>query len=186
MDRGSGVLLHVTSLPSVYGIGDLGPAAYQFVDFLAEARQKYWQILPLTPTMAVTANSPYSSYSSFAGNSLMISPERLVEEGYCSAEMIDRCYAPTTSAVQFDGLYASREALMHEVYDSNLEMIEKHDQFTQFCDRQSHWLDDFALFVALKEELGSVPWTAWPKKYRDSSARRSPGPPRHFRGQALS
>lgn len=167
MDRGSGVLLHITSLPSVCGIGDLGPAAYQFADFLEAAGQKYWQILPLTPTMAFTANSPYSSYSTFAGNTLLISPEQLVEDGYCSVDTINNCYASATSAVQFDGLYASREALMREVYDSNCGKLEKHLPFTSFCEEQSHWLEDFALFVALKEELGSRSWTAWPKKYRD-------------------
>lgn len=167
MHRGSGLLLHLTSLPSVYGIGDLGPAAYQFADFLAEAGQKYWQILPLTPTMAFTVNSPYSSYSTHAGNTLLISPERLVEDGWCPAETIEKHHQPVTSAVQFKGLYASRSALLREVYDLNINQLEKQEPFTQFCASQSNWLDDFALYVALKEQLGGVGWTAWPKKYRD-------------------
>src|SRR5438093_9630893 len=80
--RGSGILLHVTSLPSAYGIGDLGPAAYQFVDFLNASAQKYWQLLPLNPTDMVYGNSPYSSVSAFAVNALLISPEMMAKEGW--------------------------------------------------------------------------------------------------------
>src|SRR5205085_2431430 len=82
--RGSGVLLHITSLPSPYGIGDLGPEAYRFVDFLAESRQSYWQVLPINPTSTSIGNSPYSSDSAFAGNPLLISPRLLKEEGSIS------------------------------------------------------------------------------------------------------
>ena len=80
--RRSGILLHITSLPSPDGIGDLGPGAYRFADFLADAGQSIWQILPLNPTSSASGNSPYSSFSAFAGNPLLISPERLLEEGY--------------------------------------------------------------------------------------------------------
>lgn len=80
--RGSGILLHITSLPSAHGIGDFEPWAYRFADFLKEIRQSYWQILPLNPTSSGLGNSPYSSYSAFAGNPLLISPELLVEEGF--------------------------------------------------------------------------------------------------------
>jgi 4-alpha-glucanotransferase len=79
--RGSGILLHVTSLPSSYGVGDLGPEAYRFTDFLAQAKQSYWQVLPLNPTNPAYGNSPYSSISAFAGNTLLISPDLLIEEG---------------------------------------------------------------------------------------------------------
>src|SRR5579884_2913581 len=79
--RGSGILLHITSLPSPYGIGDLGPWAYKFVDFLSETKQSFWQILPLNPTSGGFGNSPYSSPSAFAGNPLLISPDLLVEDG---------------------------------------------------------------------------------------------------------
>ena len=82
--RGNGILLHISSLPSPYGIGDFGPDAYEFADFLAETRQKFWQILPLTLTCYSYGNSPYSSYSSFAGNHLLISPARLIRDGYLS------------------------------------------------------------------------------------------------------
>ena len=80
--RGSGILLHVTSLPSPFGVGDLGPAAYRFIDFLAESGQSYWQVLPLNPTMPVYGNSPYASTSAFAGSTLLISPEPLVQDGF--------------------------------------------------------------------------------------------------------
>jgi len=79
--RGSGILLHITSLPSSYGVGDLGPEAFSFADFLARKKKTYWQVLPLNPTYAVYGNSPYSSVSSFAGNTLIISPDLLLEEG---------------------------------------------------------------------------------------------------------
>ena len=82
LKRGSGILLHVTSLPSSYGIGDLGPEAYAFIDFLAKNKQRFWQILPLNPTDQVYGNSPYSSVSAFAGNLLFISPELLVRDGF--------------------------------------------------------------------------------------------------------
>ena len=84
MTRRSGILLHVTSLPSRFGIGDLGPEAYRFADFLHRSGQRLWQILPLVPTDTLKGNSPYSSSSAFAGNPLLISPERLVEEGFLS------------------------------------------------------------------------------------------------------
>ncbi len=83
--RGSGILLHVTSLPSPFGVGDLGPEAYRFIDFLAESGQSYWQVLPLSPTMPVHGNSPYASTSAFAGSTLLISPELLVQEGLLDA-----------------------------------------------------------------------------------------------------
>src|SRR5512138_1641739 len=84
-ERGAGILLHPTSLPSPYGIGDLGPAAYRYVDFLAAAGQRYWQVLPLNPTSAAYGNSPYSSSSAFAGNTLLVSPELLRDDGLLSA-----------------------------------------------------------------------------------------------------
>ena len=87
-NRGSGILLHITSLPSPYGIGDLGPWAYRFADFLTQAGQTYWQVLPLTPTDQGSGNSPYSSLSAFAGNTLLISPELLCEAGLLSREEI--------------------------------------------------------------------------------------------------
>ncbi len=85
-NRGSGVLLHITSLPSPYGIGDLGPWAYRFADLLFQAKQKYWQVLPLNPTDPGSGNSPYSSSSAFAGNTLLISPELLLESGFISKD----------------------------------------------------------------------------------------------------
>ena len=87
--RGSGILLHVTSLPSSYGVGDLGPEAYRFADFLGQTKQSCWQVLPLNPTHPVYGNSPYSSISAFAGNTLLISPDLLIEEGLLSREDID-------------------------------------------------------------------------------------------------
>jgi len=89
MERRSGILLHITSLPSAYGIGDLGPGAYAFADFLQRSRQSCWQGLPLNPTDPFYGNSPYSSVSAFAGNTLLISPDRLLEEGLLSREDLE-------------------------------------------------------------------------------------------------
>ena len=100
--RGSGILLHVTSLPSPYGIGDMGPAAYGFVDFLVRANQGFWQILPLNPTCSVYGNSPYSSFSAFAGNPYLISPELMVEESILDSADIE-------GAPAFPGLCPSGE-----------------------------------------------------------------------------
>jgi 4-alpha-glucanotransferase len=87
--RGSGILLHITSLPSSYGVGDLGPGAYRFADFLTGAKQTTWQVLPLNPTYPIYGNSPYSSISAFAGNTLLISPDLLIEEGLLSREDLE-------------------------------------------------------------------------------------------------
>lgn len=167
MKRGAGLLLHLTSLPSEFGIGDLGPEAYRFVDFLHESRLTYWQILPLSPTMAYTANSPYSSYSTYAGNTLLISPEQLVADGWCDSPTIERHRLEATDRVLFEKVYASRHSLLREVFDINRERLKTASGFLDFCQKQADWLSDFALYVALKDQLGDRPWTDWPRAYRD-------------------
>ncbi len=167
MKRGAGLLLHITSLPSEFGIGDFGPAAFEFVDFLQQSKITNWQILPLSPTMSFTANSPYSSYSTYAGNTLLISPEKLVTDGWCEPETIERHRRPATDSVNFDDCYASRHSLFRELFDINRERLAADSGFVTFCDEQSKWLDDFALYLALKDQLGGRAWTDWPKAYRD-------------------
>src|SRR3990172_7791095 len=109
--RGSGILLHVTSLPSNYGIGDLGPWAYRFVDFLSESKQSFWQILPLNPTDLAFGNSPYSSPSAFAGNPLLISPESLVADGLLLNSDIDDAHLFSNERVDFTAVTNYKEAL---------------------------------------------------------------------------
>jgi 4-alpha-glucanotransferase len=165
--RGSGILLHITSLPSPFGIGDLGPEAFRLVDFLARAQQSYWQVLPLTPTDQGSGNSPYSSISSFAGNTALISPERLQEDGYLTPE--DLASRPCFSAGQCD--YALvipfKKTLLDRAYERFKTHPAKKEGFEAFCQNQAAWLDDFALFGILKIRHQGRPWNEWNKKLRD-------------------
>src|SRR4029077_8579109 len=147
--RASGVLLHVTSLPSPYGIGDVGPAAVAWVDRLHDARQGWWQALPLGPTGY--GDSPYQALSSFAGNPLLISPDWLIEDGLLRA---DDCAGVSFSAttVDFDAVTRFKYALLETAWrnfgasaSANLRLA-----FEDFKQEQVHWLDDYALFRALK------------------------------------
>lgn len=155
MVRSSGILLHPTSLPSPFGIGDLGPEAYKFVDFLVSAGQTLWQVLPLGPTGY--GDSPYASYSAFAGNTLLISPERLVDDG-----LLHRADLEETPVGPVDYGYAHqlKDRLLARSYQ-NLKNTDLRSEFTAFAREQSSWLDDYALFRALKDELGGVAWTEW-------------------------
>ncbi len=114
--RASGILLHITSLPSPYGVGDLGPEAYRFADFLGQSRQHYWQVLPLNPTDPVFGNSPYSSISAFAGNTLLISPDRLLEEGLLSREDLDPIPPFPEDRCDFPEVIRYKERLLERAY----------------------------------------------------------------------
>ena len=167
--RGSGILLHITSLPSDFGIGDLGPEAYLFVDFLAETKQSYWQILPLNPTDIEHGFSPYHSISAFGFNPLLISPEILVEDGWLLKE--DLVSAPGFSAgrVDYGKVSAFKNTLLNKAYE-RFERSTVPSGYEEFCSLHSYWLDDFALFAALKTQLGGRPWSDWPRDMRDRDA----------------
>ncbi len=166
-DRRSGILLHVTSLPSRYGIGDLGPAAYAFVDFLAAAGQKYWQILPLNPTATVLGNSPYSSFSSFAGNPLLISPEILAQDGFCAPSDI-REGLPDRGRVDYEQAGGYKENLLGKIFEAHKGTLERHAGFQDFLARENtRWLDGFALFQTIKKHFDGAPWSLWPPAFRD-------------------
>jgi 4-alpha-glucanotransferase len=159
--RASGVLLHPTSLPGPYGIGDLGAAADEFVDFLVAAGQGVWQVLPLGPTGY--GDSPYQSFSAFAGNPLLISLDRLVDEGWLS-DAVARGGAPaSTGSVDYEQVIAHRRAIWPRLLDrlDGAANGAAAQAFATFCRRQAHWLDDFALFMAVKEAHGQTAWTAW-------------------------
>ncbi|WP_027185462.1 4-alpha-glucanotransferase [Desulfovibrio inopinatus] len=170
--RGSGILLHISSLPSRYGIGDLGPEAYRFADFLADAGQSYWQILPLNPTSSYIGNSPYSSDSAFAGNPLFISPELMVENGDVDPLDVPELASTRPDRVDYQAVEGHRTHLLKTAYAKVETSLENDCCYGQFQKLNAYWLDDHALFRALKAEHGGVQWTKWPEplRYRDPSA----------------
>src|SRR5690606_14387640 len=168
LPRASGILLHPTSLPGAYGIGDLGPSAYAFVDMLAEARQKYWQILPLGPTGY--GDSPYGSFSAFAGNTLLISPEALAEDGLLDAAVLEAKPGFPDDRVDYGSVYEWKSCILPlaaKAFDP-----EENEGFSVFLRENSWWLDDFAAYKAIKADQGQRPWYEWPNelKLRDPAA----------------
>lgn len=166
LPRSSGILLHPTSLPGRWGIGDLGRAAYDFVDFLEAAGQRLWQILPLGPTGF--GNSPYQSLSSFAGNYLLISLDRLVEEKLLAAEDLTGEAAPPVpdfpaDRVDYDAVAAFKVPLLRRSFDYFRQNVAPTHTtaFKAFCATNAIWLDDYALFVAIKEKLEGASWDTW-------------------------
>jgi 4-alpha-glucanotransferase len=159
--RASGILLHPTSLPSRFGIGDFGKAAYNFVDFLAENYQQIWQILPLGPTS--NDRSPYSSYSSVAGNPLLIDLEQLVDERFLSKKDLLELPSFSVEKVDYQKVVASKIPLLELAYENFLikATTSQQQKFEEFCARQSYWLNDYALFMAIKEFQPNVPWYEW-------------------------
>jgi 4-alpha-glucanotransferase len=165
-NRGSGILLHITSLPSIYGIGDLGPEAYHFADFLTAAQQCFWQILPLNPTYAAQGNSPYSSHSAFAGNPLLISPELLMQEGYVKPSDIPRA-SWRADIVDYAAVGEYKKNLLERAFIRNKKRLAQDHEFNHFCRENASWLEDYALFMALKAHFHDVDWGNWPKDLRD-------------------
>ncbi len=160
--RASGVLLHVTSLPSAYGIGDLGPTAFAWIDRLCEAGQTWWQVLPLVPTGPY--HSPYQGLSSFAGNELVISPDSLVEDGLLRP---GDCEGPSFPAdeVHYDSVISFKHRLL-ELARANLNSGKSPDLMSacdQFRHQQAEWLEDYALFRALKARYGGASFLEWPE-----------------------
>lgn len=169
--RAAGILLHITSLPSRFGVGDLGSSAYEFVDLLSIAGQSIWQVLPLCPS--AKENSPYSSYSAFAGNMLLISPESLAKSCWISDSSYENWTREYESSagenlgeVDFEKVTQFKRRLLRIAFDESLETLDRSTEFTQFCDDHAWWLDDFAKFEALKEITNEGDWTAWPPEYR--------------------
>ena len=166
MKRGSGILLHITSLPSPYGIGDFGSGAYRFADFLERAGQSYWQVLPFNPTGTVMGNSPYSSSSAFAGNKLFIDPEGLVREGFLTRDDMGDVPAFGDKEVDFEKVANLKEDLLGRAYTRFLHTGGSTD-YDEFCHMNTYWLDDFALFTALKDLFKEKTWNLWPEGLRD-------------------
>lgn len=165
-ERRSGILLHITSLYSPCGIGDLGPEAYRFADFLQQAGQSYWQILPLNPTEPAYDNSPYFSMSALAGNPLVISPELLVQDGFLTETEIQDVPTFPGGEVDFNAAIDFKRKCFSLAYE-RFQSMEQDDDYESFCSANSHWLDDFSLFVSLKEHFQGAHWNEWPKELRE-------------------
>jgi len=163
--RGSGILLHITSLPSEYGIGDFGPTAYRFVDALAQARQHYWQILPLNPTQTEYASSPYSSPSAFGMNTLLISPDMLVRDGFLRRADLEPAPEFPEGWTAYEAVAWYKGRLFSVAYERFLHSGPERG-YEVFCDENALWLDDHALFVALKAHFRGQEWNRWPEAIR--------------------
>lgn len=169
--RLSGILLHPTSLPSPYGIGDLGQAAYDFIDFLKKSGQHLWQILPLTPTGF--GDSPYQSFSAFAGQPLLISPEHLVELDLVSREELSDCPLGQDTRVDYSGITPWKTKILKLAYArfSKKATSELLDEYKKFVENNSQWLPDYALYMACREMHQNLEWLAWEKEYRSPTAK---------------
>ena len=163
-ERLSGVLLHVTSLPSYGGIGDFGPAAYGFVDFLVAAKQRLWQVLPLNPTGY--GSSPYSALSAFAGNATLISLERLAEQGWIAADRIAGLPGHD-GPCDFGAVVERKLPLVEEAAANFLDAAGPQDRarFQRFVQENTSWLTDWALFSVLRRRFGFKTWNEWPQEY---------------------
>ncbi len=167
MSRKSGILFHITSLPSSYGIGDLGTAAHQFVDFLTEYNLTYWQLLPLNPTSPTFGNSPYSSDSAFAGNPLMISPQRLHDAQLLPQDALTPPTEFPIDHVDFPAVTEWKMGLLKRAYEAWRTSHQDRSAFERFCKKHQYWLEDYAMFVNLKRQFDDVSWVDWPAPFRD-------------------
>jgi 4-alpha-glucanotransferase len=166
-DRAAGVLLHVTSLPGQYGVGDLGPTALRLIDWLAAAGQRIWQVLPLNPPGY--GNSPYGCLSSFAGSPLLISPQRLADEGLLPRESLSDVPDFPPERVDYNRVVPWKEALLRKSFalfsaTPPAEIKRDMDAFVQHPE-QADWLDDWSLFMALKHRFHQVEWMSWDRDY---------------------
>lgn len=163
--RSSGVILHPTSLPGPYGIGDLGEQAYEYADFLEAAGQHIWQILPLVPTGY--GNSPYAGLSAFAGNTLLINPDRLVKENLVSRSSLENAPRFAQDKVNFGKVIEFKERILKEAFSNYQKSPDTQLQadFLSFCQKNSYWLEDYALFSALKRKHNGAAWDQWEPKY---------------------
>ncbi len=166
--RSSGVLLHLTSLPGPFGIGTLGKSAFEFIDFLRAAGQTNWQILPYGPVSSIFDNSPYMSLSAFAGNPLLIDPAQLVGAGLLRREQVEISHDFSEYLVDFAAVLAFKEKIL-ELAFLEFRLAGDAAAFADFCQTMD-WLDDYALFMALREEFEGAPWFSWPADI----ARRKP------------
>lgn len=166
--RSAGILMHITSLPSAFGIGDLGKESIRFIDFLADASQKYWQILPVNPTKVENGHSPYSSNSTKAGNILMISPEYLHEQKLLTQKDIDASRIAATDKVDFVLVEELKHKLLAEAHRNFLKSGDEslRQRYQDFLLAEAEWLDAFALYMAIKIKHKGLEWFNWPNDFK--------------------
>lgn len=161
--RASGILLPISAIPSAYGIGTFSKEAYEFVDFLEQAGQTYWQILPLGPTGY--GDSPYQSFSTFAGNPYYIDLEELIRQGILTGEQCKACdWGGNEEYVDYEKVYRSRFRVLKMAFQAS--NIEKSSDFQKFVKENDHWLSDYALYMAVKDSFGGVSWSEWDEDIR--------------------
>lgn len=166
MDRGAGILLAVTSLPSPYGIGTMGKEAFRFVDMLTDLRQKYWQVLPIGPTSF--GDSPYQSFSAFAGNPYLIDLDILIEEGLLKQEEVDGYnWGGRKDDVDYALIYTNRFKVLKSAFN---RFDVKKDAFKKFCKDNKEWLEDYSLYMAVKNEKGGSEWLSWEEGLKNRDA----------------
>lgn len=161
--RASGILMHISSLPSAYGIGTFGREAYAFVDFLARAGQQYWQILPIGPTSY--GDSPYQSFSTFAGNPYFIDLDFLIQDGILERADVDGIdWGSNPAAVDYEKVYRMRFQVLKKAFDKGFQQNQR--AVAEFRRRHTGWLEDYALFMALKEHFDGAAWSGWEENIR--------------------
>jgi 4-alpha-glucanotransferase len=161
-ERNAGILLHPTSLPGKFGIGDLGSEAFNFINFLEHSGQKLWQVLPLGPTGY--GDSPYQCFSAFAGNPLLISPEKLYEDGFLAKEEIDNAPESNPHKVDFGKIINYKKELFLKAFNAfRINPNGLKEEFENFSGEQSDWLEDYSFFMALKDFHSGAPWNKWEK-----------------------
>lgn len=167
LKRSSGILLHITSLPGKFGIGDLGPEAFKFLDFLKKSGYTYWQILPLNPTDGIYSHSPYSSHSAFAGNPLLISPDFLEEDGYVDLKDFPVPSEIRAEKVIFETVEEYKQQLFDAAFQKFKDSKKTDPEFAEFCRTHADWLDNYSLYLALRLKYNKKNWTDWPAALRD-------------------
>lgn len=173
--RESGILLHITSLPSEFGIGDLGPYSYKFADILKKTRQSFWEILPLNPTSIFKGNCPYATYSAFAGNTLLISPQLLYEEGLLKKNDIKKVKnifnnQSNINYVDYEKVTRVKNKIFQKAFDNFKSINNKNlkNDFDNFCmENDIEWLSSFAIFNALRKKLNYISWNKWPDELKN-------------------
>lgn len=163
LSRGAGLLLPVSSLPSPYGIGTFGKAGFDFVDLLVEAKQKYWQVLPLGPTSY--GDSPYQSFSAFAGNPYFIDIDTLISEGLLEQSEVDEHFwGDKKDKVDYEAIYNSRFVLLKKAFARSNHQTK--EEYKQFCSENSYWIDDYSLYMAIKNHFDNKEWLLWEEDIR--------------------